>query len=276
LVALSANAAPIKIATWNLNWFTLRPPHDAALPADVEPRTPADIAALHGYADKLAADVVAFEEVDGADAAAKLFDPARYTIITIRQDVVQQVGLAVRHPIAVQQNEDLAALDVEPPGALYHLRHGLDATLTFPGGATLRVLAVHLKTGCHTDHLRGSMRRECGLFARQLPLLAGWLRAREAEGVAFALLGDFNRVMDDPEELSAALAAAAPLTRITQGSSDPCWGGGAFIDHIFLGGPARAWLVPGSLRVLTYQSTDERDKERLSDHCPVSVKLLPK
>jgi endonuclease/exonuclease/phosphatase family metal-dependent hydrolase len=270
-----ARGAEFKIATWNLNWFTLRPPHDPALPADVAPRVPADFVALRGYAEKLAADVVAFEEVDGPAAAAKLFDPARYTIITIHQDVVQQVGLAVRRPIVVRQNEDLVALDVEPPGALHHLRHGLDATLIFPGGATLRLLAVHLKTGCHTDHLRHSPRHECALFARQLPLLAGWLRARAAEGAPFALLGDFNRVLDDREEFTEAVDAAAPMTRVTAGSSDPCWGGGSFIDHIFLGGPARAWLVPGSLRVLTYRSTDERDKERLSDHCPVSVKLVP-
>ena len=275
LAAAPARGAEYKIATWNLNWFTLRPPHDAALPADVEPRVAADFVALHGYAEKLAADVVAFEEVDGAEAAGKLFDPARYTIVTIRQDVVQQVGLAVRRPIAVHQNEDLAALDVEPPGAAHHLRHGLDATLTFPGGATLRVLAVHLKTGCHTDHLRHSPRHECALFARQIPLLADWLRARAAEGASFALLGDFNRVMDDPEELSSAVAAAAPMIRVTEGNSDPCWGGGSFIDHIFLGGPARGWLVPGSLRVLTYRSTDERDKEHLSDHCPVSARLRP-
>ena len=275
LAALPTWGAEFKLATWNLNWFTLRPAHDAALPADVPPRVPADFVALRGYADKLAADVVAFEEVDGAGAAATLFDPAQYRIVTIRQDVVQQVGLAVRRPIEVRQNADVGALDVEPPGAVHHLRHGLDATLIFPGGASLRVLAVHLKTGCHTDHLRRSPRHECALFARQIPVVAAWLRARVVEGVPFALLGDFNRVMDENEEFSTAVAAAAPMVRVTEGSSDPCWGGGAFIDHIFLGGPARGWLVPGSLRVLTYRSTDEHDKDHLSDHCPVSVRLRP-
>ena len=275
LAALPTWGAEFKLATWNLNWFTLRPAHDAALPADVPPRVPADFVALRGYADKLAADVVAFEEVDGAGAAATLFDPARYTIVTIHQDVVQQVGLAVRRPIEVRQNADIEALDVEPPGAVHHLRHGLDATLIFPGGASLRVLAVHLKTGCHTDHLRRSPRHECALFARQIPVVAAWLRARVVEGVPFALLGDFNRVMDENEEFSTAVAAAAPMVRVTEGSSDPCWGGGAFIDHIFLGGPARGWLVPGSLRVLTYRSTDEHDKAHLSAHCPVSVRLRP-
>src|ERR1700733_9619328 len=155
----SAFGADYKISTWNLNWLTTVPTHYSELPADVHPRASSDVVRLAGFAVKLDADVVAFEEVDGAATAAQLFPPARYALLTIHQDVLQQVGLAVRRPSCVQQNEDLAGLDVDPPRAPHRLRHGLDATLTFPGGATLRVLAVHLKTGCHTDALAGSARR---------------------------------------------------------------------------------------------------------------------
>jgi len=274
LVASPAQAQGMKIATWNLSWLTLRAAHDPALPNDVTPRTDADFRRLRAYADKLDADVVAFEEVDGTDAAARLFDPGRYTLITIRQDIVQQVGLAVRHGIVVQQNDDVAALDVEPADAPHRLRHGLDATLIFPGGARLRLLAVHLKTGCHTDPARRGAHGACGLLARQIPPLAAWASARKDSGEGFALLGDFNRVLDRPEELGQALAADE-LLRVTEGSSDPCWEGGAFIDHIFLGGPARSWLVPGSLRVMTYKDTAADDRFHLSDHCPVAVRLMP-
>ena len=99
--------------------------------------------------------------------------------------------------------------------------------------------------------------------------------ARAASGEAFAVMGDFNREMDGPEALSEAMQEAAPLVRVTQGHSDPCWSGGAFIDHIFLGGAARDWLVPGSLRVMIYNSRDTGDQARLSDHCPVSVRIRP-
>src|SRR5271165_6767932 len=127
----TAQAKDWKITTWNLDWLTLRPTGDPALPADVRARTPEDFERLHGYAMKLIADVVAFEEVDGTPAAAKLFDPAAYTLITINEDVVQRVGLAVRHGITVQQNADVSALDVEAD-AVHRLRDGLDATLVFP------------------------------------------------------------------------------------------------------------------------------------------------
>ncbi len=270
-----AGAADEKIATWNLNWLTLRQTGDPALPDDVRTRRPGDFDRLRAYAERLNADVVAFQEVDGVAAAARIFDPARYALVTIGEDVVQQVGLAVRRPVIVRKNADIAALDVEADSP-HRLRDGLDATLVFPGGATLRVLVIHLKNGCHFDRLDGSRRPQCVLLAQQIGPLAGWIAARRQEGVAFAVLGDFNRVFDQPEDMGRALDAAAPMTRVTQGASDPCWNGDAFIDHIFLGGPARGWLVPDSLRVMTYRSDDPRDRDRLSDHCPVSVHLTVK
>jgi hypothetical protein len=81
------------------------------------------------------------------------------------------------------------------------------------------------------------------------------------------------RRLVEPGQLWSALQQAAPLTRATEGLASPCWGGEAFIDHILLGGTARDWLVPSSLRVMTYHETEPEWRARLSDHCPVSVRL---
>ncbi len=271
-ITTHAAAATIKITTWNLEWLTLRSAADADLPADVHVRAPQDVAALRRYAEHLNADVVGFQEVDGDEAAAAVFDPARYTIVSIDEPVVQRVGLAVRKPIEVTRNPDYTPLDVEPE-ATHRLRYGLDATLTLPGGATLRVLVVHLKTGCQRDPIARSSREPCRLLGRQIAPLAAWAAARQAEGVPFLMLGDFNRVFDHKEEMGRALAAAAPLLRVTQGASDPCWDGSEFIDHIFVGGPARAWVLPDSLRVQLFRETGVQWRESLSDHCPISVTL---
>jgi endonuclease/exonuclease/phosphatase family metal-dependent hydrolase len=267
-------ADPVKLSTWNLNWFSVHPARDD-IPPDAPHRTQADIVSLRAYADHLNADIVALQEVDGAASAAALFPPERYTIITIHQDVAQLVGLAVRRPIGVRQNPDVVSLDTEPEAATHRLRYGLDATLTFPAGQTLRLLAVHLKTGCITDRMTTSRRPSCALLSQQIPPLAAWLAARAADSVPFAILGDFNRDFDQPETMLTTLRQSAPLLRVTEGSSDPCWSGGPFIDHIFLGGPARAWLVPASLRVMTYATHNPADRNRLSDHCAVSVRLAP-
>ncbi|MEL4424114.1 hypothetical protein AAEH90_21460, partial [Shewanella algae] len=84
------------------------------------------------YADRLNADVIAFEEVDGPEAAARVFDPARYQLVLTNDSVVQRVGLAVRRGIQIVRHPDLTALDVEPAEAAHRLRAGLDATLVWP------------------------------------------------------------------------------------------------------------------------------------------------
>ena len=265
LLATVASAAELKIATWNLEWLTVRA-HD--LPQDAHPKRPEDIDLLQHYAIELNADVIAIQEVDGAAVAARVFPADRYLIHMSHDRVMQRVGIVVRRGIHYDVNPDLTSLDVDPNHAL---RSGVDITLQLQ--PPLRLLAVHLKTGCFDYRLSGRMGRNCTELSEQVPPLQDWIRARQAEGIAFAILGDFNRHMDGHDQLWEALSSSAPLTRATAGHTSPCWGGEAFIDHIILGGAARGWLVPDSLRVMTYRETGEEWKERLSDHCPLSVRL---
>ena len=267
----SVNSAELKLATWNLEWLTAKSAGDPVLPADVMPKQEADIALLAGYAARLAADVIAIQEVDGPAIAARVFPPDRYTIHMTRDPVVQRVGLVVRRGIAYTANPDLVAL-VPAPEARHPLRSGADITLHLPGGF-LRILAVHLKTGCREAPLNRSNRPSCETLRQQVPALQGWIAKRRQEGVPFVILGDFNRWMDGRDALLAALREAAPLARATEGLTSPCWSGGAFIDHILAGGAAAAWMQPETLRVMTYRETGREWKARLSDHCPVSVKF---
>lgn len=267
-LAVDPPAFELKVSTWNLEWLTLRPQGDSDLPDNVVPKRAEDRAMLRRYALQLDADVVGFQEVDGAQAAAEVFPPDRYALFMTKDRVTQRVGFAVRRGLVVEQNADLVALDVQP-NAVHRLRSGADITIVTPGGR-LRLLNVHLKSGCHHARLT-NQNRICQTLARQVPALQGWITQRREEGAAFILLGDFNRVMDGRDEMLAALNAAAPLTRVTEGQGTPCWGGNSFIDHILAGGAARGWIVPASLRVLVYRETDAASKERLSDHCPVSA-----
>ncbi len=262
----------LALATWNMEWLTNRPQNDPELPDDAVAKRPEDIARLHHYADVLKADVVAIEEVDGPEVAARIFSPERYVIEMTGDHVVQRVGLVIRRGISFIENADLVGLNVYPPTARFALRSGKDVTLDLPDGK-LRILAVHLKTGCQRDSLTRSRRPDCAVLGDQLPVLQDWIAKRQAERVAFVVMGDFNRWMDGKDPFLAGLQKAAPLVRATEGLSNPCWGGAPFIDHILLGGPARAWLEPDSLRVLVYRETGAEWKERLSDHCPVAVQL---
>ncbi len=262
-------AAELKVATWNLNWLTERPAGDPALPQDVHVRVPGDFDLLRQYGTQLDADVIAIQEVDGTAVAARIFPPERYSIHMTRDDVVQRVGIAVRRGLSYDVNSDVAALR----GAQrLHLRSGADITLHV-AGASLRILAVHLKTGCDDAPLTRSTRRACTELRAQVPPLQAWIAARQHEGVPFIVLGDFNRHMDGKDQLWAALSNTAPLVRATEGRSSPCWGSEAFIDHIIAGGAARDWMQLPTLRVLSYQESGDDWKDRLSDHCPVSVQF---
>ncbi len=263
LLPLPAAAENLKIATWNLNWLTTR---GRDVPDDVKIRSDSDFTRLAQYAQELNADVIAIEEVDGFSNASRLFPRDRYSVHMTRDRVVQRVGIVVRRGLRYDQNPDVTAL------AENHLRSGADITLHLEG-SDLRVLAVHLKTGCHSQPLPNTNDRACLELRDQVPPLADWIAARRQEGVPFIVLGDFNRRMDRNDTLLADLRKAAPLVRATEGHSSPCWGKESFIDHILAGGPAADWMRPDTLRVLTYHETDPTLKEQLSDHCPVSVNL---
>lgn len=266
LVPLRAVAAELKIATWNLNWLTTRSAGDPELPSDVVPRSDDDFGRLAQYARQLNADVVAIEEIDGFSAASKVFPRDRYSIHMTHDHVVQRVGIVVRRGLHYDVNPDLTALNA------HHLRSGADITLHL-GGSDLRILAVHLKKGCREVALPNAKSRVCEELRAQVPPLTDWIAARRQEGVPFVILGDFNRWMNGNDTFLAALRSAAPLVRATEGHSSPCWGGEDFIDHILAGGPAARWMQPDTLKVLVYRETERSWKDRLSDHCPLSVRF---
>ena len=264
---MSGHAAELKIATWNLNWLTTRQTGDRSLPSDVAHRTDVDFDRLARYAQELNADLIAIQEVDGFAAATKIFRHDEYSIHMTHDHVIQRVGIAVRRGLKYDINPDLTALSVN------HLRSGADITVHL-GASDLRVLAVHLKTGCWSQPLQKTHDGACLELRDQIPVLAEWIAERRQEGIPFMILGDFNRRMNGHDAMIATLRQSAPLARATEGQSSPCWGAEDFIDHILAGGPASAWMETNTLRVLTYQEKDPAMKERLSDHCPVSIRFM--
>ncbi len=266
LLPLHAKAAELKIATWNLNWLTTRHTGDPGLPPDLTTRSDEDFARLAQYAEELNADVIAIEEVDGFAAASKVFPKDRYSIHMTHDRVTQRVGIAVRRGLRYDSNPDVTALSAN------HLRSGADITLHI-GNQDLRVLAVHLKRGCQNKPIPKTRSSACRELADQVAPLADWIAARKSEAVPFIILGDFNRWMTATDSFLVTLRQAAPLARATEGRSSPCWGAENFIDHILAGGAAATWMQADTLRVMTYRERGEPWKDRLSDHCPVSVRL---
>lgn len=305
----TAMGASLSLATWNLEWLMTpvtqvelsvrcqrQQPrsHERALPCTPgrtppPARTQADLEALARTAQTLhtprRVDVVALQEVDGPEAARQVFRQGWKLDCFERRAHPQKVGFAIREGVPYRCNGELSALDVDGGS-----RAGADLTI-YPGTAhEIRLLNVHLKSGC----FRGDLDREfspCRGLQRQAPVVEAWIDQRVREGVAFAILGDFNRHLDQDERRAAGPDENAPLNLLPAWSDDqprgavlhrvtagqpylPCDADdrhSRYIDDILLSDSLKARYENrrATLR-MTRLSYDPQDRGRqLSDHCPL-------
>ena len=91
--------------------------------------------------------MIAVQEVDGVAAAKRVFSSDVYEYHFAAKSGFQQVGFIVKKEIPWQANPDYNALDVNGK-----LRPGADITL-FPNGKPVRLLVLHLKSGCFDEPL---------------------------------------------------------------------------------------------------------------------------
>jgi hypothetical protein len=246
-----------------------------------EPRTADDYLAMRRIADSLDADVIAFQEAESLAAASRVFDPARYVIVMETRPgeasgscggrhpdqifIRQAVGFAVKKGIAFDRNPDVTTLMLGNP----QLRSGIDITLRAAGHAPIRLLGVHLKSGC----FEGSEAKACAVLLQQIPAMEAWIDAAAAGPMRFAVLGDWNRRLANAgdmfwSEIDDAQPANADLRLADAGTPpacDPRYN--AFIDHIVL--DRRAGEAMRQFAETRYAA----GTKHYSDHCPVAVTL---
>lgn len=197
-------AETIRIATWNLvNLHHV--PGEPLRPGAVA-RTKADYATLRTYRDRLAAEIVALQEVNGPKAAALVFPPedwellfsGRYLkdLVSGRESDRIYTGFAVRRDVF----DAVTKGDVPELGILHGpdgqpVRQGTEL-LVEKGDARLLHLALHLKSGCPHGALESPSDPDCVTLAAQRAPLEAWIDAAAAGTVPFLVLGDFNRAFD--------------------------------------------------------------------------------
>ena len=287
--------AEIKIATWNLEWFmkpetvrALTPactPRDAprdgarrSIPCDVAhelARSNEDIAALRRHARTLDADVIALQEVDGADAAKLVFTDHDFCFSG--RVAVQNNGFAIRRGLKFSCDPELSDISLQDD-----VRRGVVLRL-FPGTAQeLRLLSVHLKSGCSREAL-DSARPNCVELGRQVPILERWIDSQVTDKKPFAVLGDFNRDLrrepagpslwgdlDDHDPPGADLVNTAAGEIFQNCMPSQTFSG--YIDYILLDARMARGLVKNSFGRELYRPRDAV-RRKLSDHCPVFIRL---
>lgn len=301
----------ITLATWNMEWLmtpatyrtlasrcTAQQPasHERAFPCSPgKPKPPersaADFAALSQTAqalrDDLQADLVGLQEVDGPDAARQVFGKGWRLDCFVQRAHPQKTGFAIRDGTPYRCNGDLSALDVDGQS-----RAAADITL-YPGTSRqVRVLSVHLKSGCFDGRMDRAF-NPCSKLQAQAPIIEQWIDARVREGVDFAIVGDFNRHLakdarypagpdeNAPVNLMQAWSDDAPkgaiLLRATEGQRyEPCSAKDRYkhyIDDVLI---SQSLAQKNKGRRFSRLPFADQDADRqLSDHCPVVWSLEP-
>jgi endonuclease/exonuclease/phosphatase family metal-dependent hydrolase len=160
----------------------------------------------------------------------------------------------------------------------------------------LDLLCVHLKSGCwyQTVAYRGNA-SPCSRLAAQVPRLEAWMDARASTQSEFIVLGDLNRQLDglgdsvwealDDSEVcawqrpasglwhcrrgTARFSQVADLERARSGRKHPYPRNRRYpfaVDHIIMSAGADQMAIEKSAQFI-------RDRQKLSDHTPLVMKL---
>ena len=328
LTATPLAATTLRVATFNIAWLADRPLPDMAAvraceaearayPAlDARPtpscrqgrfRTATAYQLLARHVASLRADLIAFEEVEGTEALARVLEPDGrvpsatgsgiqrgadwwWLVNPLPIDGRQRVALAVRREL-VRELRVTSLPELGQP-LTREARGGLLARLTFLDGRQLHVVVVHLKSGCQDFSSSSISTSACRQLAAQLPILARFLDDLESQGLPILVLGDFNlRFVAQSGQAASDGAwslldnrqpAGARLERLTTGFVQPegCFlprYGSRPIDHILLAGTLVGHGIPGSLQAHPFMTSSKPPRLRrgaqwfLSDHCPLSV-----
>ena len=168
-----AEAEPVRVATWNM--ANLHHVLGEPLRPGAAARTEADYVTLRTYRDRLGADVVAFQEVNGPKAAALVFPPSEWELlvdgryvddlVTGRDSDRIYTGFAVRRgAFDAVSKRDVCELGVTHAPDGRPVRWGAEL-LVEKGDARLLLLSVHLKSGC----AQGSLDSPTALTAPRWP-----------------------------------------------------------------------------------------------------------
>ncbi len=282
----------LRIASYNLNWLGAKPNKQRRkLPKSIRTeRTAVDFNKLSRLMHILNADIIAVQEVKQANILEKILNPNKYTFLLTNQPHKQRTGFAIRKHIHFKRNDDLTTLQLLSPKH-NNLRSAADITIFLPHNETLRILSVHLKSGCY------SLRRvhaSCNVLKKQFQALATWLKEVHKKHDYVIIAGDFNRRLIKGDPLLSILEKHqvdnffwrifkkhrpndTQFTAPFMAKRPQCWGGRffGFIDHFVMLSQSKTRMTIQNTGEITYPSTlsFKNNAHLLSDHCPIYIDL---
>lgn len=267
-------ALDLRVGTWNLEHL------DDSNGEGCVSRTNDDYDALAQRIEDLGVDVLAFQEVENLTAARRVFSE-KWNIEISNRPMVSgppcrenrnnrlghlATGIAVRDGLEYHRNPDLMDLDVDHPSR----RWGTDITIIVDN-EELRVLSVHLKSGCWSKHqdTNESAKTACSTLREQIAVLKEWITERQADRQAYVIVGDFNRRFTAPNDwawelLTQKVPTLALASNTKSSICNPKYP--LFIDHIIFDSATNVTMVPGS-----FEEVGRVGKH--PDHCAISARF---
>lgn len=263
----------ITLGTWNLSNL-------ASDEEGVQPRNFDDFRVLASYARSLRADVVAVQEVADEKALRAVFGDS-YVFHLSDRNSSQRTGFAVHKNVEFAPLPDFVELATRSG-----LPYGAQIELVI-GGQKLKLMSVHLKSGCIDEKSEGSIenKTDCTKLEEQISILSKWLDQTVSETDHFIILGDFNRRLTDRDGdwILDELEDIAPIVSAMRDHVPLCWPDRQehYTDHFLLSEPVQDRMSRNSFREVTYavnskkSVTDDLGRELLypSDHCPITIEL---
>lgn len=252
------------LATWNLEHLA------SDTGTGLKPRTFVGWAHLAEIAREIEADVWLLQEVDSEAVVRQVLrEPCWAVRVAPRRWRDRRRSVALRTAIAVNTEkigpERLKWTDpVKLGGWWVGARLCTEADIGIDGD-TVRLLCVHLKSGCWSGNSAGMFGRPSLVCARQMNQQAAVRRWLQAGGLRIAG-GDFNRVMADPADAMRKRAEGIGASVIPSPEDRP--GKEGRIDHWVLNEAAsRKWR-----KVIAETQTMKYHPEN-PDHEPVRIEL---
>ena len=259
----------LRLATWNVEHLA------DANDSGCLPRHEADYARLRDQVRALAADVIAFQEVESEKAAYRIFPEAEWVIAISDRAWLppgpecwenngkrlrhHSTGFAIRKGITFTQQPTIADIGVGDDGTPSpRMRHGAVIDV-----GQLRLVSVHLASGCWgTDQDSNPVGRAatvCPALKHQMSALQTWI-AEQPFDKHLVILGDFNRRLTEPGDWAwPLLAGTGRLELATEKIQTTCDARYDYaIDHI----------VISNAGVVSYSEPIEVQKSHEHpDHC---------
>lgn len=267
------DAKELRVAAWNLEHLNENGEEGCIT------RTQADYDNIAATVNKMQFDVVAIQEVKDEAAARRVFSSDEWEIELSKRPPMKDLrecwglpgrylrhlgtGFAIRKGISYRRNPDFEVLGLDDD----FQRWGTDITLL--EGAEVRLLSVHLRSGCWgAEQDEDDERNEtCQTLRQQIEKLSEWRDERLSEKVPFLILGDFNRRLAVTDDwawsiLTSTESSLHLVTASVETQCDPRFD--ELIDHIVADSSAAKLVVENST------SEGPRIGEH-PDHCAVST-----